>query len=384
MNPKRLLVGATFFTVMLSQMLVYPDLENIVVALGLAEGIAESTIFITAEYVAFIIAALIWGSYSDKIGSRRKVISIASIIAGLSYFIMTLYPVLGITSIYAFIAIKMVQGAAIAGSFTAVLTMFLDMKGGNGKNMGTAGFGLALAPAIGFPLGGALSSISTLMPVYVTGAMFLAVGVMARFLDETDIEKGFNPLQNMKNVAQNKALAVPYIFHGADRLSGGIIALAGTFYLRDVVGLSGGAAGGILFALFLPYALFQYPSGILSDKYGRKTPLILGSAIYGLGIMAFGLVTTVPAVITILAITGIGGAIMVPASLAMVGDLSKEQDKGTTIGAMNMFGSIGYLLGTALGGIMTSIYSYTTAFAVFGALQVVLAGLYLIYTSVNN
>jgi len=65
MNRKRWFAAATFFTVLLSQMLVYPDLENIVTTLGLAPGIAESTIFITAEYVAFIVAALLWGSYSD-------------------------------------------------------------------------------------------------------------------------------------------------------------------------------------------------------------------------------------------------------------------------------------------------------------------------------
>lgn len=379
MNYNRWLTSALFFTVLLSQILVYPDLENIVTTLGLAPGIAESTVFITAEYIAFIIAALLWGSYSDKIKNRRKVISISSITAGLSYFIMSLYPVLGITSIYAFIAIKMVQGAAIAGSFTAVMTSFLDMSGGNGKNMGAAGLGLALAPALGFPIGGALSSISTLMPIYVTGAMFIAVGIASRFLKSVESQQGYNPVENIKEVYRNKKLAIPYIFHASDRLSGGIVALAGTFYLRDVVGLSAGAAGGVLFALFLPYALFQYPSGILSDKFGRNTPLVLGSLIYGAGIMSIGFLTTLLPVIIVLAITGIGGAIMVPASLALVGDYAAEGRKGTSIGAMNMFGSFGYLLGTALGGIVTSLYSYSLAFALFGGLQVVVAGSYGVY-----
>ena len=384
MNKKRWFAALTFFTVLLSQMLVYPDLENIVTTLGLAPGIAESTIFITAEYAAFIIAALLWGSYSDKISSRKKVIGASSIVAGLSYFVMAAFPVLGITSIYAFVAIKMIQGAAIAGSFTAVMTTFLDMSGGNGKNMGAAGFGLALAPAIGFPLGGALSSISTLMPVYVTGAMFILVGIASRFLETLDTQQGYSPVKNIKNVYKNKKLAVPYIFHASDRLSGGIIALAGTFYLRDVIGLSAGAAGGVLFALFLPYALFQYPSGIISDKYGRKLPLILGSLIYGAGIMSIGFTTTLMPVLAVLIIAGIGGAIMVPASLALVGDYASKEGKATSIGAMNMFGSIGYLLGTALGGIVTSVYSYSLAFALFGGLQVIVAGAYGIYLLTEN
>lgn len=380
MNYERWFASTLFFTILLSQMLMYPDLENIVTTLGLASGIADSTLFITAEYTAFIIAAVIWGSYSDKIGDRKKVIQISSLTAGTAYLSMTLFPVIGITSVSAFILIRMLQGAAVAGAFTTVMTTFLDMKGGNGKNMGAAGFGLALAPALGFPLGGALSSINTLAPLYATGTMFILVAIASTALKNKKLSNTeSSPLKSIKQVTKQKQLIIPYSFHLADRLSGGIIALAGTFYLRDVIGLNAGAAGGALFALFLPYALLQYPSGLLTDKIGRNKPLIIGSMIYGLGIMTIGLTTSLTAVLAILAITGVGGAIMVPASLAMVGDLSQKISRATSIGAMNMFGSIGYLLGTAAGGIITSLYSYTLAFALFGAVQVLIATTYGLY-----
>jgi len=45
-------------------------------------------------------------------------------------------------------------------------------------------------------------------------------------------------------------------------------------------------ASGLLLVValfFAPFALLQYPFSVLSDSVGRTTPVVAGSALYGLG-----------------------------------------------------------------------------------------------------
>jgi len=124
---------------------------------------------------------------------------------------------------------------------------------------------------------------------------------------------------------------------------------------------------------FLPFALLQYPLGSLSDRIGRFVPVVAGSVGYGLTIIAVGLAATVEVAMGLMALVGVAGAFVAPATMALVTDLVDPVERGVAMGGFNVFGSLGFLAGFLIGGVVGSSADYLTAFLVVGGLEIAIA-----------
>ena len=63
---------------------------------------------------------------------------------------------------------------------------------------------------------------------------------------------------------------------------------------------------------------------------------------------------------------GMFAAMMFPSSVALAGDLSPQNKRGTAIGGFNVFGSLGFVAGFSAAGILSDIYGYCTSFILGG------------------
>lgn len=112
---------------------------------------------------------------------------------------------------------------------------------------------------------------------------------------------------------------------------------------------------GILFATFSLFQLLATPIiGRMSDKYGRK-PMLLGS-LFGTGVslVTFALATTVPMLFFARMLDGItGGNISV--AQAVITDTAKGKERTRAFGIIGASFGVGFLLGPALGGILSDI-----------------------------
>ncbi len=376
LSQTRLRLAVVVWAVLVSQVLVYPGLDGLLVALGAAGEIQAGMWFLLAEFGAFVAFAVVWGAASDALGRRTPLVVAGAVGGAVSYLVLTLLPTLGF-GFHGALVVRAVGGAFSIGAFSLAITMLMDLSGGNGRNMGAAGIAIGLGAALGSVLGGQLSTVDPFGPIYAGAAVLAAGGLLAGTIDETAAPTGSDPTRGFRaavsTLRARPSLGVPYAFGFVDRLTAGFFSLVGVFYFGEVFGLDAAGVGIALAMFFLPFALLQYPLGSLSDRIGRFVPVVGGSIGYGLAIVGVGLAWRVEVAMGMMAVVGISGAFVAPATMALVTDLVEPGERGVAMGGFNVFGSLGFLSGFVIGGVVGSTTDYLTAFLVVGGLEIAIA-----------
>jgi EmrB/QacA subfamily drug resistance transporter len=114
------------------------------------------------------------------------------------------------------------------------------------------------------------------------------------------------------------------------------------------------------YALFL--AALILVGGSLGDRFGRRRIFSIGIAIFALASIGCGLSTNVLLLIIARAIQGIGGALLVPGSLAIISATFSDEQRGRAIGTWSGFSSITSLVGPVLGGVLVQYASWHWVF----------------------
>lgn len=114
------------------------------------------------------------------------------------------------------------------------------------------------------------------------------------------------------------------------------------------------------YTLFL--ASLMLTGGALGDRYGRKRIFLVGIAIFTAGSMACGLAPAIGALIAFRALQGIGAALMVPGSLAIISASFADDARGKAIGTWSAFTSITMIIGPLVGGTLIDHVSWRAIF----------------------
>ncbi len=370
----RLVLPAIIFSVLLAQVLLYPGIDILVRALGAETDLDASMWFLAAEFGAFVVFAGVWGAASDVAGERRRFIALGAVGGAVGYAVLAILPQVVSISFLAVIGLRALQGAATIGALSLAMTMLMDLDGGHGRNMGAAGIAIGFGMSLGSPIGGQLYEIGPLYPLYVASSLLFVVGLLAFAIeDRAPSPDRTTMLDVFASVRDQPALGIPFAYGFIDRFTAGFFALVGTLYFRNIFGLSPGATGLMLALFFAPFALFQYPFGIVSDRIGRTIPIVAGSAAYGIGVWGVGLAPTVETAGGMMVVVGLLGAMMAPATMALVTDLAMETERGVAMAGFNVFGSLGFLGGVVIAGSIASRVGYLPAFVATGGLELAVA-----------
>ncbi|WP_135806060.1 MFS transporter [Halorussus marinus] len=368
-------LAAVVFAVLLAQVLLYPGVPDLVAAVGATTTLDASMWFLAAEFAAFVAFAGVWGAASDGVGRRAPLVVAGALGGAVGYVALAALPSALSLSFPAVLGLRVLQGATTIGAFSLAMTMLMDLDGGHGRNMGAAGIAIGLGTAIGAPLGGQLYGLGPLVPLYVAAGLLVCAGALALGLPDRapgDGREG-RVRRAIATLRARPALGVPYCFGFIDRFTAGFFALVGTVYFREAFGLDAAATGVMLGLFFAPFALLQYPFGVLSDRVGRTAPIVAGSAVYGLAVVGVGLAPTVPTAGAGMVAVGVIGALMAPATMALVSDLSPADGRGTAMAGFNVFGSLGFLAGIVVGGTVADEFGFFAAFLAAGALETAVA-----------
>ncbi|HWE64180.1 MAG TPA: MFS transporter [Chloroflexota bacterium] len=114
------------------------------------------------------------------------------------------------------------------------------------------------------------------------------------------------------------------------------------------------------YALFL--AALILVGGSLGDRFGRKRIFGLGTILFTLASVACGLAPTSIVLIVARAVQGIGGALLVPSSLAIIGATFTGAARGKAIGTWSGFTTLTSALGPVLGGWLVQSVSWRAVF----------------------
>jgi len=129
------------------------------------------------------------------------------------------------------------------------------------------------------------------------------------------------------------------------------------------------------YTLFLAALLLL--GGSLGDRFGRKKIYAIGIALFALASIWCGLAPNTEQLIVARAAQGIGGALLVPGSLAIISATFNEADRGHAIGTWSGATAITTALGPLLGGWLIEHVSWRAVFFINVPLALVVIGLVL-------
>ncbi|MGX2995858.1 MFS transporter [Streptomyces sp. JNUCC 64] len=115
-------------------------------------------------------------------------------------------------------------------------------------------------------------------------------------------------------------------------------------------------------------------AGSAADRYGRKRLLIAGLALFGIGSLAAGLAQTSGQLIAARAGMGVGGALLMTTTLAVVVQIFDETERVKAIGLWSTVNSLGFAAGPLLGGVMLDHFWWGAIFLI--NIPVALTGLW--------
>ncbi|MFC4439803.1 MULTISPECIES: MFS transporter [Natrialbaceae] len=377
----RILLAAVVFAVLFSQVLLYPGVAALVETLGAdatSSPFAETPLdasmwFLVSEFAAYVAFVGVWGIASDVTGRRRPFVVAGALAGAAGYAALAAVPAIGSISFEGVLLLRVFQGAMTIGAFSLTMTMLMDLEGGHGRNMGAAGIAIGLGAALGAPVGGQLTELDPIAPLAVAAVLLLCVGALVSIPPDRTPNDRRGARALVDGIRRQPSLTIPYTFGFVDRLTAGFFALVGTLYFQETFGLGPGATGLVLACFFAPFALLQYPMGVLSDRIGRTIPIVVGSLCYGAGILAVGVAPSVGIVAVTMVVVGVLGALIAPATMALVTDLADERERGVAMAGFNLAGSLGFLGGFLVGGTIAGSYGYDRAFLVVGGLEIAIA-----------
>jgi EmrB/QacA subfamily drug resistance transporter len=177
---------------------------------------------------------------------------------------------------------------------------------------------------------------------------------------------------------QRRVLVVAILASFIAFLDGTVVTVALPAIARD---LGGGADQALVLqqwvvdAYLVTLGSLILVAGSLSDVYGRRRVLVAGLVGFAVASAACALAPTGAVLVAARAVQGIGGALLVPSSLAMIVSAFEGEAQGRAIGRWTAYTGIAGLIGPFVGGLLVDHLSWRWVFWITVPVAVVTLGL---------
>ena len=118
----------------------------------------------------------------------------------------------------------------------------------------------------------------------------------------------------------------------------------------------------IVDSYLLVFAGLLLTMGTIGDRFGRKLALQLGLALFGGASLAVLAVDSADGLIAVRAAMGIGGALIMPATLSIISNVFPREERAKAIGIWSGMASMGIGLGPLMGGLLLEWFDWTSVF----------------------
>jgi DHA1 family multidrug resistance protein-like MFS transporter len=400
-NYTLLMLCMTTVVVMLGHGIISPVLPLFAESFDVQVALVGTTV--GAFGLARLFVELPAGYVSERWGRRILVVGgpaitvLASVGSGLSPNLWTL------------LAFRFLAGAGSAMYMTGALIYLAEItdETNRGRLMSIYQGSLLLGAGSGPALGGLVAALlGYRAPFYVVGALaaFATVWAFARMPEpgRTGVNEE-RPARADEAAAAAQPPAAPSQTGGmADRPRAGIRDLLSrvdfwmvgllTFTLfgtrvgarLTILPLMGDSRLGMsTWGLGLVFSMMTFlnlvilaPSGVMSDRFGRKAVIVPATLMTGLALMLFAVSNSVWMFVMAGVVLGIGAGVAGPAPAAYAADIAPPGLRGVSMGLYRTFGDMGFFVGPILAGWLADVSSFGWALGLNAALLILCALLF--------
>jgi EmrB/QacA subfamily drug resistance transporter len=132
--------------------------------------------------------------------------------------------------------------------------------------------------------------------------------------------------------------------------------------LQKDLGATVGGVQWVIESYSLLLAALLLVGGSMGDRYGRRRIFVIGVVIFAVASAGCGFASGIETLIAARAVQGIGAALLVPGSLAIISSSFSEEDRGRAIGTWSGFSAITAAIGPVLGGWLVETVSWRAVF----------------------
>ncbi len=368
------------FAILSSTMSKNPILPLFADSLGVPEYLMG---FVAAAYtVPGILVSLPAGSISDVLG-RKRVLVLSGLVFASAPFLYIF-----VVSSWQLVLVRFYHGFATA-VFVPVASAAIVERSPESKGARVSAFSSATMIGRGAApfLGGYILSVtgssysSVYVSVGVAGVVALLTGLALRehrVTERKTIEsgsewKGFSHLfRGWIEVATNRGIVATSLVEAAMYSTFGAFEFFLVLYLKSL-GFDDLLIGIVMGAQLVTVMVTKPFMGRISDRYGRRMPILVGLIIGSLPLVATPFASQFLELVAISIVYGLGLSTVTSSTTALVSDLTSKELYGASIGFLSTVMD----MGQALGPIITGFILATTA-GYFGAFTA-LAGILLVF-----
>lgn len=175
-------------------------------------------------------------------------------------------------------------------------------------------------------------------------------------------------IEGWRSVVSDVGILVTSATEAAARYVYGALEFFFTGYLKNVAHLDPSLIGAIMGVQFVLTPVVGPVIGRLSDKVGRRIPILLGLTISGLPLLAIPSTTSFVPLLAISLTYGLGFCMVISSTPALIGDLADKEALGATMGFLATIMDVGQMLGPVVTGVVLAAVGYTGSFASLGAI----------------
>ncbi|MFS7879821.1 MFS transporter [Streptomyces asiaticus] len=127
---------------------------------------------------------------------------------------------------------------------------------------------------------------------------------------------------------------------------------------------STGQLQGVVDAYVVVFAGLLVTAGVISDRYGRRRTVVMGLLVFGVASALAAAAPSVEWLIAMRALMGVGAALVMPATLAVLVAVFPEQERPRAFAVWSAVASVGMAAGPLLGGALVDVWSWAGVFLI--------------------
>ena len=311
-------------------------------------SLGDIGIFYTVFFVINALVSIPAGYISDRVG--RNILIFSLFVLGAVVFF---YP-LAETRAH-LLLLRACHAIAHAFFFPVSRAYVMDKstEENRGRAMGLYGVSLTVAGTVAVLIGGVIREITGSFDLlFYTAAIFPVASAIFLIVVVRDLGRGFT-VEKMafptRDLIRNKAFVVLLLMFALVFSVSGVMNIVVPLFAIEELGMSYTFLGALSMCVGIILVFSQYAVGVLSDKYGRKRLLVYPFIIFAVGTFFAAASANQWMFLSAYLLIGVGTAPLSTVAYSSVGDVVKQEQRGTASGAANSASNVGEIFGPLIG-----------------------------------